>query len=100
MVRQPRDLDERQGVAKKCCKALNINMTMVVDAMDDQVSNAYNANPDRLFLVDSQGRVAYKGGAGPFGYNPAELEQSLILLLVDETSQASSKVRRGNPAAR
>jgi hypothetical protein len=40
--------------------------------------------PDRLYLIDRQGIVAYKGGRGPFGYKVGEMEQSLIMLLLDE----------------
>jgi alkylhydroperoxidase family enzyme len=40
--------------------------------------------PSRLYLIDRAGKVAYKSGRGPFGFKPAELEQSLILLLAQE----------------
>jgi hypothetical protein len=29
-------------------------------------------------LIDRKGRVAFKGGRGPFGFKPGEVEQSLI----------------------
>jgi hypothetical protein len=35
------------------------------------------------YLVDRQGKIAYKSGRGPFGFKPAELEQALLLLLRD-----------------
>ena len=50
--------------------------------------------PDRLYVVDSRGRIAYKGGRGPFGYKPSELEQALLMLLLDE------RQRRPTPPAR
>lgn len=84
-IKQPRLLDERDRVAKTCCSALKISMPMVVDEMDDRVGHAYSGMPDRLYLIDRKGRIAYKGGRGPFGFKPGELEQSLILLLLDET---------------
>ena len=40
--------------------------------------------PSRLYLIDRDGKVAYKSGRGPFGFKPAELEQSLVLLLADQ----------------
>jgi hypothetical protein len=40
--------------------------------------------PDRLYVIDSRGRVAYKGGRGPFGYKPSEMEQALVMLLMGE----------------
>ena len=59
---------------------------MVVDEIDDRVGIAYSGMPDRLYVVDSRGRVAYKGGRGPFGYKPSELEQALVMLLLDEAA--------------
>ena len=41
----------------------------------------YSGMPSRLYLIDSDGRVVYKSGRGPFGFKPAELEHSLVLLL-------------------
>jgi hypothetical protein len=84
-VAQHKDFGERSQAAKICCTALKMTMPMVVDEIDDRVGIAYSGMPDRLYLVDTQGRVAYKGGRGPFGYKPSELEQSLIMLLMDET---------------
>ena len=40
--------------------------------------------PDRLYLIDREGRVAYKSGRGPFGFEPGELGQAIDLLLLDE----------------
>jgi hypothetical protein len=45
--------------------------------------------PDRLYIIDTKGRVAYKGGRGPFGYKPPEMEQALIMLLMDESKPLS-----------
>ena len=37
------------------------------------MSRAYAASPTRLYLVGADGRVAYAGGPGPFGFKPAKL---------------------------
>jgi hypothetical protein len=88
-VKQPTTESERQGVAQRCSGALKISMTLVVDEMDDRVGHAYSGMPDRLYLIDREGRAAYKGGRGPFGFKPGELEQSLVMLLMDEASRAA-----------
>jgi hypothetical protein len=67
-----------------------MTIPMVVDEFDDRIGIAYSGMPDRLYIIDSNGRVAYKGGRGPFGYKPLELEQSLVLLLLDQ-SEVSRK---------
>jgi len=58
-------------------------MPMVVDDMDDHVGHLYSGMPDRLYVLDGDGRVVYKGGRGPFGFKVGEMEQSLVMLLLD-----------------
>jgi hypothetical protein len=83
-IKQPDDKPERVSVAQRCCTALKMSMPLVVDELDDRVGHAYSGMPDRMYLIDRQGRVAYKGGRGPFGFKPGELEQSIVLLLHEE----------------
>jgi hypothetical protein len=45
--------------------------------MDDSVSRAYGAWPDRLYVLGADGRVIYRGGPGPFGFLPDELAKVL-----------------------
>jgi len=82
-ITQPKSAKERTAVAKTCCTSLGITMPMVVDEMDDRVGHAYSGMPDRLYVLDGEGRVVYKGGRGPFGFKVGEMEQSLIMLLLD-----------------
>ncbi|WP_435022473.1 deiodinase family protein [Tundrisphaera sp. TA3] len=77
---QPRTYEERAGVARSCGARLNLGFPMLVDTIDDSVGAPYSGMPSRLYLIDRQGKIAYKSGRGPFGFKPAELEQSLILL--------------------
>lgn len=95
-VEQPTTTEQRRAVAATCCAALEMSMPLVVDEIDDRVGKAYSAFPDRLYLVDRTGRVAYRGGRGPFGYQPRELEQQLILMLVAETLAAGDAVGPGD----
>lgn len=84
MVTEPKTLDERCSLASRCRTTLHLQSTMVVDEIDNRVATAYAAAPDRLYVIDRQGKVAYQGGPGPFGFNPGEMEQSLFMLLLDE----------------
>lgn len=83
-IEQPQTLEARNLVASRCCEALQLTMPLLVDTISDQVNRAYSGFPDRLYLIDREGRVIYQGGRGPFGYKPRELEQSLLLFLLDE----------------
>lgn len=90
LVSQPRAWADRAGVADRCRSTLLPSIRMVVDTMDDRVSQAYSAAPDRLYIVDTDGRIAYKSGRGPFGFLPAEMEQSLLMLLMDRGRLAAT----------
>jgi Iodothyronine deiodinase len=82
-VAQPTTDGERTTVAARCCQSLNMTMPLVVDSIDDRVGNLYSGMPDRLYLIGRDGRVLYKGGRGPFGFKPGELEQSVIMHLLE-----------------
>jgi alkylhydroperoxidase family enzyme len=90
-LKQPRNENERGSAARKCCSSLKISMPLLVDEMDDRVGHTYSGMPDRLYLIDRKGRIAYKSGRGPFGFKPGELEQSLILSLLDQGISAKSR---------
>jgi alkylhydroperoxidase family enzyme len=83
-VKQPRTAEERTAVAGTCRSALKMTIPLVVDDLDDHVGHAYSGMPDRLYVIDRNGTVAYKGGRGPFGFKPGEMEQSLAMLLLDD----------------
>ena len=80
-LRQPRNYEERVEVAQTCSKTLNLGFPMLVDTIDDSVGARYSGMPGRFYVIDPEGKVAYKSGRGPFGFKPAELEQSLVMLL-------------------
>ena len=45
--------------------------------MENSTDLKYYALPDRLYLIGRDGRVAYRGGPGPFGFVAAELEYAI-----------------------
>jgi hypothetical protein len=81
---QPKTDAERTAAAEQCCSLLEMNMPVLVDAIDDRVGHAYSGMPDRLYVLDRDGKVVFKSGRGPFGFKPGEMEQSLIMLLLDQ----------------
>lgn len=92
-ILQPSSKTERIAVAKKCCSTLEMTMPLLVDEINDRVGHAYSGMPDRIFIIDENGQIVYKGGRGPFGFKPREMEQSLIMLLLDQeaTSRRAGK---------
>ncbi|WP_169980707.1 deiodinase family protein [Tautonia rosea] len=88
---QPTDDAGRVEVARLCRRTLDLAVPMVVDSIEDPVGTLYSGMPARLYLIDRTGEVVFKSGRGPFGFKPAELEQALALLLMDE-AQSSPQV--------
>ena len=81
-VLDPTTDEERRAVASTCAVNLRLDMPMVFDHVDNAVASAYGGWPDRLYLVGRDGRVAFQGGEGPFGFKPEELERAIERELV------------------
>ncbi len=86
---QPRSYDERVQVARTCGRLLGLGFPMLVDTIDDRAGDLYSGMPGRLYVIGRDGKIAFKSGRGPYLFKPAELEQSLILLLQEGQSPAS-----------
>ena len=82
-IYDPQTIEERRKVAGMCDAGLQYGIRTYVDEMDDDVMTAYAAWPERVYLVGQDGRVAYAGGRGPFGFEPMELKQAISLLRED-----------------
>lgn len=76
----PRDEEERALVAGACVRKLGVKFPAVLDQFDNTTERAYTGWPDRIYLIDGKGRVAYKSKPGPFGFKPQELSKALARL--------------------
>jgi hypothetical protein len=45
--------------------------------MTNAANDAYSAWPERIYIIDERGRIAYAGGMGPFNYHPEEARKWL-----------------------
>lgn len=88
---QPRTYDDRVKIATTCARHLDLSFPLVIDTIDDGVGAYYSGMPSRLYLIDRSGKIAFKNARGPFGFKPAELEQSLILLLQEKFQNNNAK---------
>jgi hypothetical protein len=73
----PKNEEERAFVAGACVRKLGIKLPAVLDEFGNSTESAYTGWPDRLYLIDSNGRIAYKSKPGPFGFKPDELKSAL-----------------------
>jgi len=79
----PRNVSEREAVADSCVRNLHIQIPALVDGFANTTEAAYTGWPDRLYVIDRAGRVAYKSRPGPFGFHPAEMETALAKAVTD-----------------
>jgi Iodothyronine deiodinase len=77
----PKNEEERAFVAGACVRKLGIKFPAVLDGFDNTTEKAYTGWPDRLYLIDSNGKVAYKSAPGPFGFKPDDLKSALQRIL-------------------
>jgi hypothetical protein len=99
-IAQPQTFAERTAVATQCHRMLKPTMPLLVDEINDPVGNAYSGMPARLYVIDRNGKVAYKSGRGPFGFKPGEMEQALVMALLEQqaSSTAATKVEQTDAA--
>jgi hypothetical protein len=48
-------------------------MPVLVDRIDDRVDGLYAGWPERMFVVGRDGKIAYSGRQGPWGFKPEEV---------------------------
>ena len=70
LVANHRTIEDRLAAAREGVDRLGLTMPVLVDGMDDAVSNAFAAWPERIYVVDENARLAYVGGPGPFEFDP------------------------------
>ncbi len=90
-IAQPTTYAERAAVAQRCDKLLGQSFPLLVDTIDDAVGSLYSGMPGRFYLIDREGKIAFKSGRGPFGFKPDELETSLLLMLQAQDSESRAK---------
>lgn len=73
----PKDYEERSQLAGACVRKLGIKFPALIDGFENSTEKAYTGWPDRIYLIDAKGRVAYKSRPGPFGFKPEELRSAL-----------------------
>jgi len=77
-VEDPVTLEERTALAQRFAHESDLAaIPLLVDGMDDAAGIAYAAAPDRLYLIGAAGRVLWKSGKGPAGFDPAGLEAAI-----------------------
>ena len=72
---EPRTLEERRKVARDCIEQLGLAIPAVLDGMDNAMARAYNAWPNRVYILGGDGIVWFKGPWGPRGVSGARFDR-------------------------
>ena len=70
-INQATTFGERCAVAFDLLDDKKLSISTIVDDMDNSVNEAYSAFPDRIFVVDVDGKIAIAADRGPWGFEPA-----------------------------
>lgn len=71
---QPRNTGDRLTIASDFIKRFHYEIPLLVDPFENPANEVYAGWPERLYVIDEQGNIAYKGGMGPFEFHPEEVE--------------------------
>ena len=71
---QPTTLEERLVIARDFIERHQWRLPLFVDDMQNSVDQVWAGWPERLYVIGTDGRIAYKGATGPFGFEPDEVE--------------------------
>lgn len=78
---EPTSFAARTQLGQMCVVKLGIKFPAVVDGFDNATERAYTGWPDRLYVIDREGKVAFKSPPGPFGFHPKGVEETLQRLV-------------------
>lgn len=81
LIKDPTTDAERRKVAEDFAKQFKLKLPILVDSLDDKMEKAYAGWPDRLYVLDGNGKIAYRGEPGPRGFKPNEIPAVLDKLL-------------------
>ncbi|MBI3668107.1 MAG: deiodinase [Acidobacteria bacterium] len=89
LIASPRNFEERGEVAGSCIRKLGIKIPAVLDDFQNSTEVAYTGWPDRLYVIDRDGRVAHKSQAGPYGFHPQDVAAALQRIVPPQTQTTS-----------
>ena len=71
---QPKTTDQRLAIARDFTDRFEYAIPLWVDPIENPADEIYAGWPERLYVVDEEGVIRYKGKTGPFGFEPDEVE--------------------------
>jgi len=69
-IKEHTSYGERCTTAQMLIDEKKLTLPCLIDGMDNAVNKAYQASPDRVFLVRTDGKLAVAADRGPWGFKP------------------------------
>ena len=76
-IPQHTTMDERLAAARRDVRRLKLTIPVLVDVLDNAVSRQFAAWPERIYIIGSDGHIAFMGGPGPYDFEPDAAAQAL-----------------------
>ena len=89
--RQPRSTADRVRIANDFVKRFHYPIPIAIDPIENHADRVYAGWPERLYVIDESGAIAYKGKTGPFGYHPEEVEAWLAARFPDVAASGAPR---------
>lgn len=70
---QPKTSQDRVAIANDFQQRFRYKLPLLVDPIENPANAVFAAWPERLYIIDQNGMIVYKGKPGPFGYKPEEV---------------------------
>jgi hypothetical protein len=81
---QPKNFEARRELAKVLVDRLQYRIPVAIDSIDNRAEALFGAWPERIYVLEPGGRIAFKGEMGPFGFYPEEGEKALAAVLAKQ----------------
>ena len=81
---QPKNFEARRELAKVLVDRLQYRIPVAIDSIDNRAESLFGAWPERIYVLEPGGRIAFKGEMGPFGFHPDEGEEALAAVLAKQ----------------
>ncbi len=66
---QPSTDVERATIARACIARFALPLPVLLDPVSNEIDRAYAAVPSKLYILDREGRIAYRSGPGPWEFD-------------------------------
>lgn len=97
---QPRTFQERRKLAETACTFWQLPIPTLVDTLAPSAGEIYDAWPNRIYVIDKEGRISFRGPKGPLGVRPREGEAALRKLLGKPEGSSVTPEDRGGRSPR